>query len=80
MIKLTRRKRSAKREYPHKFVVFTTKQGRTEPGIYERPVTFSGDIAFVHPDHDRLVADMVPRLCIFNNKDDAHRYFAKDGE
>lgn len=41
---------------PYYFVVYGAKVGRTEPGIYQRQVTFDGDLAFVHPKGDAQTA------------------------
>jgi len=68
------------KHYPnHKYVAYTSKMGRTEPGVYERFVDVVGDTAYIRPLMDGSKADILPAANVFEKKDDAVAYMAGTG-
>ena len=62
-----------------KWVAYKTKVNRTKPGVYKRHVTIGGEQAFVHPEGDAKVADILPAPAVFETKEEAIKYLNGDG-
>lgn len=72
-------KQKKKSENDEKFVVYLTKTGRMEKGIYPCRVWVCKDKAFVLPKGRTNTADVVPSMNVFSDRKEAESYLAGTG-
>lgn len=63
-----------------KYVVYTNRIGRTDKGVLFRFADIVGKVAFVRRELNSTTADVLPTVCVFDEKEKAQAYLANGGQ